>query len=285
MTATERFRATAGELGDYSDLALSPDASQVAYRRGTNLYLYEFARGVNAQFTFGNAAEGPAWSPDGSRIGFISIRGPGWGIYDKASNGAGQERLLFQSQDPKASPSWSHDGRFLLFDALNSTGNTLGDLWVLPAAQGSDAKPVPFLHTEFSEVTPRFSPDERWIAYVSQQSGKGELYVRPFDAANPASGDAGGLRQISTNGIGGPPRWRADGKELFYLSSDGNIMAVEVNGTGAAFQAGTPKALFKTSPGASWDVTADGKHDSWSRRLPMGLPRAELPGRRGSRWC
>jgi eukaryotic-like serine/threonine-protein kinase len=247
---------TPGEPGDYNQLALSPDAAQVAYRRGSDLAVFEFARGVNTPFTFGNASQNPVWSPDGSRIGFFSIRGGGFGLYQKASNGAGQEQLLFQSPNPAANPSWSHDGRFLVYDGLGADAKTQDDIFVLPLTQGADRKP--FLSTQFNEFGGRFSPDGRWIAYQSNRSGRFEIYVLPFDASNPASGGAGGLRQISKDG-GDHVRWRSDGKELFFDAPDGSIMSVDVNGSGAAFLSETPKALFKATPPVDWDVTADGK--------------------------
>lgn len=136
------------------------------------------------------------------------------------------------------------------------------DLFVLPlegAANNAAAnKPIPFLQTEFMEYAGRFSPNGRWIAYQSNPGGKYEVYVRPFDASNPAAVGQAGLRQISTMG-GEHPRWRGDGKEIYYDTPDGNIMAVEVDGSGAALQSGTPKLVIKISPGASWDATSDGK--------------------------
>ena len=250
-----------GSPGDFSELALSPDTRQVAYRRGNDLALFEFGRSVNTPFTFGNPAQQPAWSHDGSKIVFMSIRSGGWGIYEKAANGAGQEQLLLQLPHPGALASLSPDSRFLIWGALGSDAKNGGDIFVLPLTQSAERKPVTFLATEFNEGVPRFSPDGHWIAYESNRSGRFEIYVLPFDASNPAAGGQAGLHQVSTRG-GEEPHWRADGKEMFFLAPDGTVMAVDVNGSGAAFQSGTPKALFKTalSPGTgNWDVTADGK--------------------------
>jgi eukaryotic-like serine/threonine-protein kinase len=254
--------STAGEVGEYSDLALSPDAARVAYVRGHDLWLFEFARGgVNTKFTFGSRASGPAWSTDGSRVVFVSTRESGYGIYRKASNSSGQEDLLYQSPEPKSRPNLTRDGRFLLYDGPSSEGKNHVDLWILPSGDSvADRNPLPFLHTEFSEFDGRFSPDGRWVAYVSSQSGKNEVYVLPFDESNPGSPAAGGLHQVSQDG-GSQVHWRADGKELFYRGPDGYLMSVAVNVAGSAFQTGTPQRLFKSpsTGGATWDVSKDGK--------------------------
>jgi Tol biopolymer transport system component len=147
-----------------------------------------------------------------------------------------------------------------MYNALSSDGKQ-GDLWILrEGGSATDRKPLSFLRTEFEEGGGRFSPDDRWVAYESNQSGKTEIYVLPFDASNPGSSAAGGLHQVSKDG-GDGVHWRGDGKELFYLAPDGYLMSVEVSAAGGAFQTGAPQRLFK-SPGAgrgSWDVSGDGK--------------------------
>jgi Tol biopolymer transport system component/predicted Ser/Thr protein kinase len=251
--------STAGEIGEYQNLALSPDQQRVAHERGNDLWLFEFARGVNTKFTFGNPSESPAWSADGGRIVFMSIRGSRTGIYQKASNLSGQEQLLYQSSDPKLRPSWTRDGRFLMYDAL-SLERKHGELWILPlGGSAADRKPLSFARTDFNECCARFSGDGRWVAYESNQSGKGEIYVLPFDASNPGSG-AGGLHQVSRDG-GGDVHWSGNGKELFYLGPDDYLMSVDVSASGGAFEAGTPQRLFK-SPATgfgTWDASANGK--------------------------
>ena len=249
--------STAGEAGEYNSLALSPDGTRVAYQRGPGLWLFEFARGgVPTKFTFGNYSQAPAWSADGSRIVFVSIHGSGWGLYQKASNLAGQEELLYQSPEIKALPIWTHDGKFLMYTAVNTEGKGSG-LWILPTAgSAAERKPLPFLRTEFNETGGRFSPDGRWVAYQSNQSGKNEVYVLPFDAANPGSPPAGGLHQVSKDG-GTGAHWSQNGKELVYAAPDGYLMSVEITVAGSAFQAGTAQRLFK--PGGEWDVSADGQ--------------------------
>jgi len=134
--------------------------------------------------------------------------------------------------------------------------STLFDLWVLPS---DGRKPVPFLQTRFVEEQGRFSPNGRWVAYVSDQSGASEIYVRPFAPDfSGGSASAGTSLRVSRGG-GAAPRWRGDGNELFYLAPDGKMMGVEVT-AGAEFHIGTPAPLFQTPPGAFvGDVSADGK--------------------------
>jgi eukaryotic-like serine/threonine-protein kinase len=198
----------------------------------------------------------PVWSPDGSRIAFVSGRGGVSYLFEKISSGASDEAPLLQSSEPKYLYDWSRDGRFLLYSSVDP--QTGFDLWVLPLS--GDRKPSPFLKTRFRESQGQFSPDSRWIAYVSDESGAPEIYVRPF---GPSSGSSGKW-QISSGG-GSGPRWRRDGQELFYFSGR-KLMSVEVT-AGPGFQAGVLKPLFEATVVAGgsnldyhyWDVTADGK--------------------------
>ena len=252
-------------------VALSPDGARVATTRvdpsvtGPNpgIWVHEFGRSVSARLTFDVAPDSaPVWSPDGSRIAFTAIRAGGNGLYQKNSNGAGKEEVLIPpTNDSKISNDWSRDGRFLLYTKQDPKTNT--DLWVAPlTADGQlSGPPTPFANTEFSEQQGQFSPDSRWIAYVSDESGRPEIHVRAFPL--PAGG--GSKTLISRDG-GTQPRWRRDGKELFYVSLDGKMMAVDVS-SGQAFKASVPKALFQariygddSAPSLfRWDTTADGK--------------------------
>jgi Tol biopolymer transport system component len=251
--------SAAGEPGEHNNPVLSPDGTRVAYRRGNDLWLFEFARGgVPTKFTFGDPIIDATWSPDGSGILFNSIRGSGIGIYRKAANLSGQDELLYQSPELKVFPNSTRDGKFLMFSALSPDGKG-SDLWLLPmGGSPAERKPLPFLRTEFDEVDGQFSPDGRWVAYQSNQSGKREIYVLPFDAANPGSPAAGGLHQVSKNG-GGLVRWTRGGKELIYAETDGSLMSVEVTSTGSTFQTSTPQRLFKSPATGSWDVSANGQ--------------------------
>ena len=239
--------------------------------------MYEFARRTGTRLTSSpGLAWFATWSPDGERIIFSSNRNGGVSnLFQKVANGAGNDDLVLKSNENKFAQDWSRDGRFLLYSAT-ITGGSQGrgfsfDSWVLPLTPGNpgDRKPEPYLKTEFNESQGRFSPDSRYIAYRSDASGKDEIYVQPFPAAS------GGKWTVSQGG-GFAPRWRADGKELFYISADGKMMAVEVSTT-PVFKAGIPKALFQTTVLATtglarnvtrYDVTADGKKFLVNSMLP-----------------
>jgi Tol biopolymer transport system component len=218
----------------------------------TDLWIIDQER--ETRFTFDATNEqSPAWSPDSSQIAFNSSKSGVFDIYAKPSSGAANEELLWKSDNSKGPHDWSADGRFILYGELDLKTNA--DLWILPLF--GDRKPFPFLQTPFAESSGRFSPNGRWIAYNSNESGTSQVYVRPF----PASG---GQWMVSTNG-GAQPRWRGDGKELFYFSAERKLMAVEVKEDGNTFTAGTPKPLFEMRTvaffiGASlYDVTRDGQ--------------------------
>ena len=195
---------------------------------------------------------------------FGSVRAGARDLYVKASSGAGREERLLESSQVKYAQDWSPDGRFLLYQIADpQTGN---DLWVLPL--DGDRKPWVFLKTPFAERNASFSPDGRWVAYVSDESGRFEVYVRPFvepaasaPRAGAASDAAGGQWQVSTAG-GTYARWRADGKELYYVGPDGQMMAVPIAVTGTTLAPGTPAALFPTRiVGGSGTVTSPRQFD------------------------
>lgn len=219
---------------------LSPDGKRFAVARGArgteDIWLLEMAEGTTSQFTFDPARDAsPLWSPDGSRIVFRSDREGGrYNLYEKSSSGAGQEELLYESSGPyPINPhDWSADGRFIVYLRVEEKANF--DLWVLPLF--GDRQPFPFLQEEYDENQGQLSPDGRWMAYVSNESGRDEVYVQSFPTP-------GGKRRVSTGG-GVQPRWRADGEELFYLASDQNLMAVPVRGE-TTLEMGAPAALFE----------------------------------------
>jgi Tol biopolymer transport system component len=247
---------TVGEPHQYAEVAISPDGTRTATSRFEptgDIWLTEFAHAGETRFTYDPAVDrNPVWSPDGSRIAFSSNRSGQNDLYQHASNGSGQDELLFRSGHSKTPTDWSRDGRYLLYS--DDDPKTRRDLWVLPVdATSSGRKPIPFLRTDFDELNGRFSPDSNWVAYQSDESGRYEIYVRPFPAVE------GGGKWTVSHGGGSQPHWRGDGKELFYMGPDSSLMAVPVSAGGAAFQPGTPAALFKAPPSLTWDVTADGK--------------------------
>jgi Tol biopolymer transport system component len=248
---------TAGEPGLYRTFTISPDGKRVAFERNDpatqnrDIWVLDFSSGATTRFTSDPGWEAfPIWSPDGSRIIFTSNRSGVYDLYQKASNGTGQEELLYQSSEGKGPTSWSPDGRFLIYYSLGQPTH----LRLLAVAGPADRKAVPLVDPQFSSITGRFSPDGRWIVYSSNESGRNEVSVRPFDAAAGVAG----APVIVTSGGGRTPVWRGDGKEIFYIAPDGMMTAVEVN-AGAAFQVGVPKPLFKVPGGVLfWDVAPDG---------------------------
>jgi eukaryotic-like serine/threonine-protein kinase len=206
-------------------LRFSPDRKRVAtviQDRNNDIWIYDVVRGLRTRFTFDAANDdNPVWSPDGRAIIFGSSRKGVVDLYRKAVDSVGAEELLYADNFNKAATSWSPDGKLLLYTTVDSTRATAAaDIWALPLTSeqtGTALKPFPVMKTPFNEISAAFSPDGHWIAYVSNESGRNELYLTSFPA--PSSGLAG-KRQVSTGGILFKPRWRDDGKEIFYLSPD-----------------------------------------------------------------
>jgi Tol biopolymer transport system component len=246
-----------GQPGDILTVALSPDGGRVAARvadpqtGNRDIWLLELTRGTATRFTFNPASEAlPIWTPDGSRVVFGSDRSGAFDLYQKPSNGAADEETLLVSKEAKWPGDFSQDGKYLAYFSFNAQNNF--DVYILPLS--GDRKPIPFVHSSFNETLPRFSPDGQWLAYVSDASGRNEIYVQPFPGP-------GGKWQVSTAG-GNEPIWRGDGKELFYLAPDSRLMSVEVK-AGSAFEAGVPAPLFPmTATPDGWTrytASADGK--------------------------
>jgi len=236
----------------YNQPVQSPDRKRVAVikpdldKETNDLWVLDVATGKGTQITFSQSRESasaPAWSPDGSQVAYVALRGGRFGLYRKASDGDGPEELLYQSPGaPMTLTDWSMDGRFLSYFSTDLSG---GALYVLPLDAAGERKPIEVFKSPSQVQGPRFSADSRFISYVSNQSGRNEVYVRPFDpAASANAAPAAGPWQISDQGGQGMAFWRRDGKELYYLAADRGVMAVDV-GTAPAFQFGKPKLLFR----------------------------------------
>ena len=266
--AGKELGAAGTAVRSQNSFALSPDGKRVAIEResqaadGTDLWILNLEHNTESRFTFDRSNNShPVWSPDGSTIAFASNRGGGtMNLYQRASNNTGQDTLLLSNKDPVKLPTdWSRDGRFIIF--RSSGGKTNEDLWALPLA--GEKKPLLLLGSTFLETLGQLSPDGRWLAYASNESGRFEVLVRPFPPgwATPLVGQW----QVSTVG-GTQPRWRGDGKELFYIAPDQRLMTVEVKATPQSFERGTPQALFVSSSdqmslSSDWGYvpSADGK--------------------------
>lgn len=253
-----------GSLGAPADQAnprISPDGKRVALditdpqTGNIDVWIYESSGGIATRFTSNPAIDGePIWSPDGGGIAFFSLRAGHPDLYQKSSSGVGSEEALLQTENAKFLTDWSPDGRFLLYRAIAALTHT--ELWLLPMA--GDRKPIPFVTANFGVSQGQFSPNGRWVAYASNESGRWEIEVASFPGP-------GGAWKVSSGG-GSEPRWRRDGKELFYLAPDGKLMAVAVK-SDPTFEADVAKPLFQirrrqqtyAADLFSYDVSPDGE--------------------------
>ena len=249
----------------FTSVALAPGAARMAVERtdagsgqaNKDVWLREFGRGVMTRLTFDPARDRfPVWSPDGKQVAFSSDREGGVAqIYRKDASGAGQEERLTEGPNQKYFLDWTKDGKYLLYREVNpGTGR---DLMALPL-QG-DRKPIPVVKTQFEESTGAVSPDGRWVAYASNDSGRNELYVQAFPGAGAGPK---GRWQVSSGGAY-DVKWRGDGKELYYESQDGKMMAAVIDASPQGIRAETPRVLFsanfQTTGLREFDVTPDGQ--------------------------
>ncbi len=249
-----------GDAGIYANIAISPDGIRVAVTKIdaslqiSNIWVIDGARGTSMPLTFDRSrSDNAVWSPDGKNIVYASNRAGHYDLYEKSADGSGEERLLLKSDQDKRPTSWSRDGRFLQY--TNYDAKTKQDLWALPME--GDRKAFLFLQTEFEEGQGQFSPDGKWIAYVSDESGLNQIWVRPFTPGQ----SAGGGKWLVSRGAGVAPRWRPDGKEIFYGDNEALAeMAVAVTAD-KTIQFGVPRRLFGPVQSLSPpEVSADGKH-------------------------
>ncbi|MGE0445296.1 MAG: TIR domain-containing protein [Vicinamibacterales bacterium] len=256
LTWIDRSGRELGTIGGFpaspSNLALSRDGRHVAVNAGGDIWTADLTRSVVSRLTFDSALDShPIWSPDGQRVVFYSVRGGTPGLYEKSANGGGEERRLVGGTSIGVPRDWSADGRFILYDAADATSGA--DVGVLDLAGGQTATPL--LHGPFAESGARFSPDGRWIAYQSDESGALQIYVQSFPRT-------GAKWQVSAAG-GQLARWRPDGEELFYLDGE-QLMSVPVQ-TVPTFTPGTPVPVVKvgratmTFANNMYGVSADGQ--------------------------
>ena len=244
LDPTGRVLGTVGDPGLYSATALSPDGTRLAFvgvdsAGNQDVWVRDLGSGGVTRLTFDPRPDlTPIWSPDAKRVVYAASRGSRRDLYEKNADGSGEERLVLQSDQDKTPTSWSRDGRFILFQSIDS--KTREDVWILPLE--GDRKPFLFLGTNAREQGAQFSPDQRWIAYFAVSSANPDVFVRPFmPNSRSAASDAGPLWMVSSGG-GLFPRWGADGKRLFYLFN-ADLMAVDIQ-AGVSFQKGVPKRLF-----------------------------------------
>jgi len=243
--------------GGFAGLDLSPDGKRAAVHRhdpdGGDVWIFEAGKDTPSKLTFDASQDNsmPIWSPDGSRIAFGSRRNGKWGIYLKLADNTQTEELQFESELTTMPMSWSPDSKFIVY--WSSSPKTSGDIWALPMSganaspvgrsdQGTDGvkKPIPILQSAADERTPQVSPNGKWIAYSSNETGRSEVYIKSFPSGPVKI-------QVSVNG-GLFPRWRRDGKELYFLNliALGTMMSSDIQETGSSIQRDVPRSLFQT---------------------------------------
>ena len=257
----------ASKPGIYGNIALSPNGKIVAAEsldiatNNTDLWTHDLENGSAKRLTFDPAIDStPLWSPDGTRLVFTSDREQKFNLYVKNADGSQEEKLIPQDGPDRYPEDWSHDGKYVLYQRGT-------DLWYVTFPELTASI---FLKAASAPTVTRFSPDGKWVAYASNESGRSEIYVTSFPGAR-------GKWQVSNAG-GEQPKWRGDGKELFYLALDGKMMAVPVT-MGANFDAGTPAALFQANPREmiatserfDYDVSKDGQRFLINTELKSGL--------------
>jgi eukaryotic-like serine/threonine-protein kinase len=255
------------EAGFYGIPVLSPDGRKLLAARVAqfgnygDLWVFDLARGVRTRITFDDADNaGGIWSHDGKRI-LLGARGRYYySIYETDSSGGGNKRLILDAGGNAGPIGLSPDGRFLLYGRDDVPGLTQGRLWVYPMS--GQSPPFPLLERG-TQLDGQISSDGRWVVYTSNESGRNEVYVVPFrpppQSSTPRSADSYGKWQISTSG-GQQPRWRRDGRELFYVAADNTLMSVPVTSSGSRFEVGAAHPLFRANLdlGFVYDVSPDG---------------------------
>jgi Tol biopolymer transport system component len=251
---------------NYGSASLSPDGQRVAvdiFSDATELCVYDVGRGTLTRLnTEGASNSNPIWAPDGNRITYRGFRAGLRNLFWKNADGTGDEERLTTGENSQIPTSWSRDGKWLAFYDVSPTTNI--DIWML-RLDGA-RKQQPFIQTPFIEHSAKFSPDGRWLAYLSNESGRAEVYVQPFPGP-------GGKWKISTEG-GSAPCWARNGRELFY-SYQSKMMAVDIR-TGPTFTAGKPRLLFEGQFTAFEDVSPDAHRFLMIQAVEPEQPAAQI---------
>jgi Tol biopolymer transport system component len=256
------------ERGPFAYPRLSPNGKRVAFtvatRGGQDIWVHDLERGTRTRLTFGPFDTEPVWTPDGSKIAFSTSASGSMALQWKSADGTGESQRLLGGRNALAASSYSPDGSVLAFYEVHP--NTRRDIWMMPL--NGDGTPTVFLATEFDEHSAMFSPDGRWLAFVSDESGREEIYIQPYPGP-------GKKNLISTDG-GREPVWSPDGRELFFRSED-KLMAVAIPAE-QELAIGTPRIVFEESyvsfPGGgnSYDVSPDGRRFLMVRRGQKTVP-------------
>lgn len=244
--------ATIDERDFYNQPTISPDKTRVAVIKShpetetQDAWVIDIATGKGTRITTASQprelSRAPVWSPDGKQLAYVSLRSGTEGLYRKASNGEGAEELLYKHPGFGMNlMGWSLDGRYLSYFTADLSG---GILYLLPLEGSGERKPIEAFRSTSTVQGARLSPDSRFLSYMSNQSGRAEMYVRPVDASGSGA-SSGGPWQISTDGGLGMGFWREDGKEFYYLAADRGFMAVDVDTSSPTLQFGKPRALFR----------------------------------------
>ena len=255
-------------LGASGSPSLSPDGTKLAFSMNdraagkVDIWVQDLARGIKTRLTFSSGINADvSWMPDGKNVSFLSNQDGRFHIYTKAADGTGDSTPLFIDDAAEFFPSWSADGRYVAFQrstgarVQSAYGPASGEIWAMPLF--GERKPFPVVQNgQFVAIRPALSPDAKWLAYISDESGQQEIYLVPFPHGS-------GRWQVSSGG-GNMPRWSRDGKELFYLAPGNQLMSAKIAEQNQSLEVSQAQPLFQVSPaqgslGPVYDVSTDGK--------------------------